>query len=329
MRILLAMAVVAAAALPESACAQETIALRFAWPERVAARVEAQQIRARLAGDRMDSVVVAVMYTMRAEPHPEGRVVRYSDFLFSGRPGGSSFSGRPGESSAIPPTMVDRAAAMVPSLIISNLGEFMRLEDVPALRAQLDSLLAPILRELPADGRGEEAMSTIRSMLSDESLEASAADEWNTVVAQWIDADLQLAGEYTYESIAPYPLLPGVSLSYVHEFAITRRVPCTETSSTENCVEIVMFSAPDASAVAEVMDRFLRQLTKVEQDPGQPLFRDIEVENSITLVLEPATLLPHSATIVRQFSGTITIPDEPEQEFFHVDLKSWKYSYGR
>lgn len=322
MRTLIALAVISVGTLvlPVPAEAQDTISLRFAWPERVTARVEAQRIRARLAEDRMDSVVVAVTYTMRGEPHPEGRVIRYSDFLFGDLAERLEADAR---------MMLDRAVAMVPGLIVSDEGEFVRLEDVASLRAQLDTLLEPIVRELPTDERGAETLASIRNMVTDEALEASAADEWNTIVGHWLDADLELGAEYAYEAVAPFPILPGVTLRYEHQFAVTRRVPCTETSSAESCVEVVMFSAPDPDATAEVMERFYRQITRSAEETDQPIFDELLLEDTVTLVLEPATLLPHSVTIARQVSGRSIAPGEPEQEFYQVDLRSWRYLYGK
>ncbi|HEX7091033.1 MAG TPA: hypothetical protein VF192_12905 [Longimicrobiales bacterium] len=227
------------AALPAPAAAQEpdarpdTVRLRFGWPAGTVATVETTRFRERIT-ERTDTLAGSATYRMQVREHDSGLAIIYDSVSITAAPRVT------GDLAAFQ-AVAEQLAGMVPNYIVGRGGEFLRIEDVAAIKARMDSLFAPAFAAMDSTGK---ARAIFDSMLSEQALEALAAQEWNTLVGMWVDADLELEAVYGFEEEAPIPLLPGESVRMVSEFAIIGRLPCTEDSLTPDCVEIQLVSYP-------------------------------------------------------------------------------------
>jgi hypothetical protein len=212
---------------------------------------------------------------------------------------------------------------MVPNSIIGRGGEFLRIENVVAIKARLDSLFGDAFAAVDSTG---EARAIFESLLSEQTLEALAAREWNTLAGMWVDADLEVGAVYSLEAEEPVPLLPGEAVRMVSEIAIVERLPCTEDSPTPDCVEIQLFSSPDEEAINAVVHRFMQ---RVAGDAAAAfVIKALEVENELLLITEPATLLPHRAVIARTVRGVGRAGGETA-EFSQADVRTYTFTYRR
>ncbi|HEX6307694.1 MAG TPA: hypothetical protein VFZ69_05860 [Longimicrobiales bacterium] len=305
----------AAVAAQETPGAADTVRLRFDWPPGTTARIQTTRYREQVT-ETADTTFMSADYRMRVSAHPDGLLVAYDDFRF--------------------PTVVDttngadvnalaqRAASMVPKFVVDTGGEFVRIHDIEAIRAGLDSMLAELIG---AGADAAEMREAMAAMLSEEALTGLAAEEWNAVVGMWIDADLELGTVYQLEDEAPLPILPGVVVPMISELTVQARTSCVEGGSDSSCVELHYVSFPEPAAVKAAIARFLEG---VPQMPGmQPFaFEDLEVENEIIIVTEPATLRPHRMQITKALSGAVTAGGE-RSEVSQLDVRTYRYTYSR
>ena len=321
LRLLAALLAALPAALPARAAAQEpearpdTVRLRFAWPAGTTATVETTRFRERTA-ERTDTLAGGARYRMQVRAHDDGLAIIYDSLSFTAAP---RVTGDFTASQAV----AEQLADVAPNYIVGRRGEFLRIQDVAAMKARLDSLFAPVFARVDSTG---QAHALFQSMVSEQTLEALAAQEWNTLVGMWVDADLELEAVYGFEEEVPIPLLPGETVRMISEFAIVGRLPCTEESLTPDCVEIQLFSYPDEEAMKAVLRRFMQ---RVAGDAAAAfVIEALEIENELLLVTEPATLLPHRAVIVKSVRAVGRQSGEPS-EFSQTDVRTYTFTYRR
>ncbi|HEX6133851.1 MAG TPA: hypothetical protein VFZ24_07805 [Longimicrobiales bacterium] len=299
----------------DMAARTDTIRLRFGWPAGTTARIQTTRYREQIS-ETSDTTFMSADYRMSVTAHPEGLLVSYDDFRF--------------------PTVVDstdgrdvnalaqRAASMVPKFVVGTGGEFVRIDDVASIRAGLDSMMAELLGP---DADAADVREALAAMLSEEALTGLAAEEWNAVVGMWIDADLELGAVYELEDQAPLPILPGVVVPMISEFSIESRTACEAGGADSACVELHYVSYPEPAAVKAALAEYLERLPAV---PGMSsfAFEDLEVENEIIIVTEPATLRPHRMQITKAVSGVVTAGGE-RSEVTQLDVRTYQYTYTR
>ena len=292
----------------------DTVRLRFAWPAGTVARVQTTRFRETI-NETADTMVVSADYRLQADSHPEGLLVSYDDFRFPSAVGDSAASAME--------TVAQRAAAMVPKLIVAPDGSFLRIHDVASIRAGLDSMFVELM--------GEDGMAAMREMLntvmSEDALTVMAAEEWNAIVGMWIDADLELGAVYQYEDQAPLPVLPDVVVPMLAEFMVEDRTSCVEGGSDTDCVTLHFVSWPDPDSVNVAIRRFFETLPAI---PGADniSFEELDVENEMIIVTEPGTLRPHRVQISKLVSGVVKAGDE-RGEVSQFDVRTYHYTYAR
>jgi hypothetical protein len=320
MRRLLLLALVTApiTAAAQNAPRPDTAKLTFNWPATVRARVDAQRYRERVSNGKHDTSDVRLSYRMTAQRTGNEYVVRFSDFQLPQTPGGA----RSGEAA-----FMERLGGIAPSYRVNAEGEFTGLESPGLIRAFIDSMLTSLTaRDGPPPG--PEMKQFLRTMLSDEVLAASAAQEWNALVGTWLGAELEVGQAYGTEGEEPVPIFQNATVKFEYEFAALRRMPCDSVASptARDCVELQMVSRPDSAAMRQMLQRFMSTLAPdAAQDMG---FADFDVENVVTLVARPESLLPVSLVVTKEVTGTVRERGKT-QKVYQYDVKSQRYSYNK
>ncbi|MBR9990934.1 MAG: hypothetical protein KFH98_14325 [Gemmatimonadetes bacterium] len=293
-----------------SSASPDTVQLRFGWAAGTAAHVETT--RRQYTSGVNDTVTGDANYRMRVQRHPEGLIITYDEFEF---PAASDTV-----NDAQIGSLADRAAAIVPRVLVDSAGSFVRVEDVESVRARLDTLVTSMLEP----GEAEEAREAMATLVTAESLGGLAAQEWNTIVGRWAGVDLVVGEKYFFEEEAALPMLPGTAITLVSEFSIEGWTPCTEGVVARECVEIRVEARADPAAVQRILAEFTEQITAV---PGVGLvFESFEMGNEIVLVTEPATLRPHSVRIRRGLAGVFTADGE-RSEVSQSEVRTYRYTY--
>jgi hypothetical protein len=311
-----------AAVLPVRAGAQQpdappdTVRLRFAWPAGTIAAVETSRFRERIA-ERTDTLSGGATYRMQVREHDDGLAIIYDSLSITAAPRLT------GDFAALQ-AAAEQLVGLVANYVVSRDGEFLRIQDVATIKARIDSLFAPVFAGVDSTG---QAHAVFQSMLSEQALQALAAQEWNALVGMWGGAELELEAVYGFEEEEPIPLLPGETVRMVSELAIVGRLPCTEDALTPDCVEIQLVSYPDEEAMKAVLRRFMQ---RVAGDTAAAAFviEALEIENELMLITEPATLLPHHAVIAKSVRGVGREGGETS-EFSQIDVRTYTFTYRR
>lgn len=293
--------------------APDVAKLTFAWPASVRARVEAERYRERQSNGKIDTTVARISYRMTAERQGDEYVIRFDDFRL---PAGSA---TPSAEAAV----VEQIGGLVPSYRVNAAGEFARLESPEKLRAALDSMMASVMpKDKPTPPALKQFMST---MTSDDVLAASAAQEWNAIVGSWVGGELEVGQAYVTSGEEPVPIFQNANVRFDYEFAVLRRLSCDSVAApnARDCVELQMLSKPDSAAMRQLLDRFM---TTMVPDMAGVAFTNFDVENVVTLVARPETLLPVYVSVYKEVTGSARAQGKIEQ-LYQVDVRTQWYKY--
>lgn len=309
---------IAFAQVPAPSSAVDTAKLSFRWPATITARVDAHRYRERHNGGKHDTSTASVSYRMTAQRSGEEYVIRFADFRLA--------DGVRGAGAREVAAFAERVGAMMPSYRVSASGEFRRLESPETLRALMDSMVtALVAKDRPPPPQLKQFMSTLTS---DAMLAAAAAQEWNALVGTWVGAELEVGEAYLTEGEEPVPVFQNATVKFEYEFAALRRMSCDSVAAptARDCVELQMVSKPDTAAMRQLLQRFMGSLVPdVAKGMG---FADFNVENVVTLVARPETLLPISLVVSKEVTGTVRAEGKTEK-VYQLDVKSQRYSYEK
>jgi hypothetical protein len=274
--------------------AEEVVVTAFGWPVGTEASVDTYQRMVR-AGDGSDSdIVIEGSYDFAVAAHDEGVLVRHGNFSTT------NFSSVP----ELPPenplsVLYSRLGSVTPNYVVSPSGELIRVEGVEEMRDRMREALQPLVDSLPEQGAALNGM--IQQLTSGDYLFNQLSEQWNLMVGFWIDAELELGAVYEFEDQAPSPLIPTELIPFVFQFSAAERVPCSDVHAPDSCVRFEFRSVPDPDIVAELIKGWLEQLGAVGADAA---IDSLEQENTVSLIAEAGTLLPHRWEMSRSFSMT-------------------------
>jgi hypothetical protein len=291
----------------------DVLSLAFGWTAGTKARVVSRIRRNRLRDGVTDSTEIVSTYQLECVEHPEGLRVDYHGFALVDEEADDSTSLTESE------RLAQLASTMMPSLVLSTDGELLRVEGIEAIQDGLERLLEPI-RE--GDPEIAIALSELFARaISKEALESRVSEQWSALVGFWSRAELELGVTYEMESESKHPLFPGTMLPFRFRFWAETRTACAENGDPAACVELRMVSFPDPDVLRGILDQMVGP-------PGSATYEELHVENSVRLLTEPESLLPHRIDVLRTTWGTIRTPGEPPMPFEQNQVRSTAYFYG-
>jgi len=302
----------------------DSVSLRFAWPIGMTARVDQEWTRMQVGPQRNDSVTVRSRYRLTVAAHPKGRLIQSDSFAITSLPAAAS-NRRAGD--VDPQQFLARLGSVQPSYVVTTDGEFVGLEGVERTKRMLDSLFAPMMREM-ADAPAE-LKALMQSVTSPQTLTATAAQEWNALAGTWVGADWVVGEAYEASSEEPSPMIPGLKVPMRHEFSAAERVPCREGEPAKRCIRLEMISEPDSAALRKVMTDFMAKVAPKDANVAAA-FQSMRVANELTVVADPRDLRPYAMALVKtvevQGAGG---PNEPAGRTRRVDIRTARYRYVR
>ncbi len=305
----------------EAVDAAKLVRIGFAWPEGLSASVEATRSRFRRTPRDSSSFAVVFSHSLEVMPHQDGLLIETADFRIADQPGASASAGSD-------PLAVFQAqlGSVSADYIVSRDGHFFRLAGLDELVKRTRSLFEPMLDSIRVFRA--EAAAFLESMLSEAFLQSRAAEEWNALVGTWVGAEFEVGELYGYENEESSPLIPNTMIPFYYEFTLIDYSPCSESAPPRSCVMLQMLSYPDAGEVRSLLELILQRMAG-KQAAGQVLFEELEIENTVRLLTEPATLIPHRLEIQQVISGTVREADSPPGPFLQIDRRVYRYIYDR
>lgn len=310
-------AVAMAAALPLAAVAQQepadTVRLRFGWAPGMRADVEYEQVRVRSMEGQRDSTRMASSYRLEVDPHAEGLTVRYADMRWTEMP---RMEGPVGQFfDAIGRT----SSGGKPRIVVSSAGEFLRAEGMEQIAEELRQAAEPMMAEMEGEGL-EVFRNMMATILSEESMAAAVANEWNSSVGAWV-GEMEVNAVYEMEDSLQVPMFPALLVPVTVQIQARGRTPCDEAGDGE-CVEILAESVPQEGAFRRVVGEFLRQAGLPEAEMEQVL-GEMQMKTYVTLITEPGTLRPW----LLQTTKTISLGEEEAP--VQVETETYRFRWRR
>ena len=301
------------APLAAQAPAGDSVALVFAWPVGTEARVEYTQITER-QGDTPEPSRLEIEgeLTLHVHQHPSGGLV-----IEHLEPLATRVQASPPLAAADPRRVVlSRMGTPTPHTIVSTDGRMLGIDGVPALAAAIRDIVGPETPQPALD-------ALLRELLAERLLVRTARERWNAQVGMWLGTSMKVGEVGAAESEEANPLMPSVVLPYVYEFRLIGMEPCGEGATARTCARLEMFSLPDPVQLEQVMDKAL-------VDMGFPTlsFDGLAQHSQVTLLTDPATLLPFELTMSKLVEG-ILMDGGQGRVFRRADELTLRYRYTK
>ncbi len=265
----------------------EIVTLNFAWPEATDARVSFYSRRAEdTFGGLRDQIRLSGTYRMTAERRQGRYQISFTEPVYH-------FTGSDNEGAELQEFALQLAHTL-PDFSATTEGGFAGLTNVSATRRKVHEAVDDLLDHLPG-AHHSEARDLLAKTLQRPRLEAGIRDDWNRKVGTWVGATLKQGEGYEAQYQA---VLPGVSETAIPMRAIFRfrgRAACNHQDSKKNCILLEYRSTTNVGGP--------QYWSSAGPDSNGRQVESIEVDTSMRLTTDPATLLPYRA----HYSKTMTV----------------------
>lgn len=300
------------------AATPDTVRLRFDWPVGMTASVDQVWMRTRTTGARTDTIRLPSTYRLQVLKHPKGRLVRTDQFSMP------PLAGPAGGQQEAAQRLGASIAGMQPSFVVSDSGEFVQVEDVARMKAVLDSIVAPLLKDMA--GAPPQLRNFMATVTSEEALSASAAQEWNALAGTWVGAEWELGEVYESRVDEPIAILPGLEVPVLYHFSATERVPCEDGAPPGGCIALEMRSSPDSAGMRALVERVIREMAGDQGKEIAGMLGSMRVENELSVVAEARTLRPYSVVRVRR--SVVQPKDGTTGTMEQADIRMARFRYA-
>ena len=273
---------------PVAAQSPDTVALRFGWPAELRAQVEVERTRTRTGHpSSAGSSSARLGYRLAARAHAEGLVVGVDSFVVQAMPRGGAQAAQ-------------ELQGLWPAFLVDSAGEFVRVLDRAAVRRETIQLITE-----GGKRRMDDATRRITDvMLSDAAIDGMVAQDWNSLVGTWTDADFTIGESLVMADTVPSPMLPDLMVSMQTRFTALGREACTPGEAERRCVRLEMRSRPQPGAAGAMTEAMLSRLggDSAAVAEMRAALAGMQMETVVTLVTEPRTLVPYELRTVKEVS---------------------------
>lgn len=285
---------IASGAQAQSAEDSPAVLLEFFWPPGLEASVTSVRTYTRTIEKRSSNTATS-RFKFRVESNGDSLRIRFAEpsVEFDGE-----FGGLPAEARA---QIVAQFSNLMPDYFVTTAGEFAGIYDLQAYQARFKEYL---VTTLPRDSDPNLTDRLTALVASEAFLLSKTAEQWNTLVGLWVDAEFVFGEAITYESEEPLPLVPGETVLMHYSFSANRMVPCSRSGVDRDCVELEMRSTADSEDMQRMIESLLSRVAG-DASLQLPTFQTLEIENVIRLVTEADGLVPHACTTTKTVRGTV------------------------
>ena len=284
---------------------QESVALRFSWPEKLPAEVTYRRTRTRTG---KPTSVFSTSFTRTAEK--QGGVLRIAER-------GLKWEG----DMPVPQELAEEARRASEALVqvVNADGGFVALEGVETLRPVFARMFASM--KLPKE-QAERA-----TLMSERMMQVEAQEMWMLGVGFWNGGELELGERYATQSEAEVPLVPGMTAKYELEFSAQRWVPCVAGQKEPRCVELTLRSVPEAAALPRITSALVTRLAGPEVKLPTEAIQQLAIVNELVLITEPNSLVPHRLVWTKSVSLAMK-EGEQTRKLEQLDRREYDYRYA-
>jgi len=332
-----------ASACPAPAQTGQSFRPGFGW--RPGLRIAATETRAgvlREAAVSDSGKVSSATYEILVGDHPDGFLIRHRGIRVE-RVG--EFAPDLTPMARVSEVLADQLAywLRLPDLVVSERGEFIRIDDLDGFRSRIEGTLRPLAASLA--GGDESILARVDQLLAgidDETIESYAVDRWSSLADKWAFTDWEVGQVYGAEIEAPNPLVPGPAIPYQIQAGLTRMTDCEAPSGGVLCAVFVMVTRPADRALGEaaraLADSLGAQLLAAAGDTAPQEYRDgatppltfqeMVIDERVELMTDPVTLLPLWLEERQQRAGNGIGLGQPFN-FYAEEIRTTEFTYTR
>ena len=305
MKIVLSLLTLMLAAPQQDASSLDRV--RFNWPVGVSASVETDYVsETHVDGVRQRRTELRMTHRMRVLEDQSGRVMENSGH----RPVRSN-----GEAASALSALI---ALWIPRTVISDKGEFVRIEQAERIQGLLFDIYTPLTKDAP--GSAVPAFKDfVQQMTAGNALSRLGASEWRGTVGKWVGTPLDAE---PIDGRSAMPLGAGLSAPMAIRQAMLDRGSCARAELTTECAtfEIRQTLTPEG-------------LTTLKDFANKGAAADVAgtltfIELVERATLEVATMLPHDVSINRtmrraiETNGKSVVVEDVERRTMHYAYAS-------
>ena len=291
------------------------VGLTFAWPANTTATVEAEHSKLVITPEGRKATTGGLRYRMRVLAHKDGRLIEYDNF----EPVGATLAAS--EQSALAETL----SAFMPSLVVANTGDFLRVGDLTTIRAAIRELIDTARRKAPAGAVPPNLQAILDGLSSEEVLSQVAAAEWQTFVGAYVGFSGTIGEMTEFDSEEPSPMVPGLTVPMRTTFGARERVACEAGRAADSCVVMLVRSVVAPGAMQAILKRLLEGMKGLEG----VTYDSFDVTTEVLTTLEPSTMRPYQVTRTKTADITVTIPGQGRANASTTDRRSYKINWPR
>lgn len=177
---------------------------------------------------------------------------------------------------------------LLPDFLVTPRGKLVGFVDAAAHQARLRAMID---KGLPKNVDRAAAQKAIDVATSEATLNARLAEQWQTLVGNWLGTTVPVGVEQTRQTRLGSAKKPA---SITHRFGAVGRLPCRRGGKDRQCLQLDLHSVPDEAATNARVGQILEALGQTL--PPTTRVKSAAVVETVQLVAEATCLVPHSIT---------------------------------
>ncbi|MGH8265038.1 MAG: hypothetical protein ACRETU_14145 [Steroidobacterales bacterium] len=220
-------------------------------------------------------------------------------------------------------------AGLAPDFLVKRTGEFAGLSNLEDMQTRMRAFITTTLAK---DASGKDKMTpdqlerVMQMATKRELLESKVAEEWNPIVANWIDSELEVGRAYPFETKVPFPLKPSTQILMKGTITVLDQHSCKRAGIDRVCATVESRQIPDVADVARAIADLMEMAVPADKRPPGGI-DSMDVSTTVRIVTEPDGLYPHEYHVTKTMEVTATEKDGAKAHTKRREERHSTYTY--
>ena len=267
------------------------VAVKFQWPAGMTATIETERSKTQTTPAGQKTTGTGMRYRMQVASHAQGRLITFDNF----EPLRTVF--KASDAAAFEQLMT----TMMPSLIVSNSGDFVRVTNLDKIRAFMREMIAEIKAESGGAPVPPNVTALLEGLASEQVLTNLAMQDWDMFAGAWAGYAGRIGEFKEVSSEEESPLAPDITIPMRTSFGAARQAPCEPGRAPDSCVVMQLRSSVAPGAMQSIVRKMMEGAKGLEGVS----FDRFDVITELSATIEPATGKPYKITSTRRSDMTM------------------------